>query len=54
MATIQQAPQRSRACKSDEKWNSHKEMIYQIYVEDENTLAATMGHFEDNHGLKAR
>lgn len=37
-----------------EIWESLKEEIRQIYIDQDNTLAMTMQSIEANHGLKAR
>lgn len=45
---------RYRHVLSDETWELHREEIYRIYVEENNTLSQTMQKMEDTHGLKAR
>ncbi|KAH7327110.1 Clr5 domain-containing protein [Rhexocercosporidium sp. MPI-PUGE-AT-0058] len=39
--------------RSDAKWDSHKEEIYQLYVDQNMTLKETMDAMETNHGFKA-
>jgi hypothetical protein len=45
---------RSRHVLGDETWDLHREEIYRIYVEQNNTLSQTMRMIEDTHGFKAR
>jgi len=46
----------NRSCKSrnNRRWDSHKDEIRGIYVEEKTTLLTTMQKIEDNHGFKAR
>jgi hypothetical protein len=49
-----QRPHRYRHVVSDETWELHREEIYKIYFEENNTLSQTMRMMEDTHGFKAR
>jgi Clr5 domain len=40
--------------RNDLKWDVHKDEIYQIYVEQNNTLRETMQAIEGKHRFKAR
>lgn len=44
----------STRAKNDQKWDAYKNEIYRFYIEEDNTLDATIAMIEANSGFKAR
>jgi len=51
---IEQPSSSSRLAKNNQKWNSLKGKIRELYMTEDKTLAVTMGTMEKEHGFKAR
>jgi hypothetical protein len=50
-----QPPSKSlRRDRNDQKWEAHKNEIYGLYIEENNTLPETMRVIEKRHGFTAR
>jgi Clr5 domain len=53
--SLEQNAKTSRSVRnSAQKWESLKEEVRQIYIEQDSTLAITIQTIEAKHGLKAR
>jgi hypothetical protein len=54
MAETQPTAKLSCKDRNDQKWNSHRDEIHQIYVTEDKTLKETPSAIEQRHGFKAR